>query len=177
MQTRAHVLGYHESMRTPRWILAVMAVAVGLALVAPPLAAGPSPSVRYERGTLHVYQGTRRVATLALEVARTVEARSQGLMYRTSLPEDAGMLFVFEEDGRWGFWMKNTLIPLSIGFIDRTWRLLEIQDMDVAPDPANGPFRIYEPRQAYRYALEVNRGYFARRGIAPGARLEYIPAR
>jgi uncharacterized membrane protein (UPF0127 family) len=176
MQTRAHVLGYHESMRTLRWIAAVAVLVAGLAPVAP-LAAGPSPTVRYERGTLHVYQGARRLATLAIEVARTVEARSQGLMHRTALPEDAGMLFVFEEDGRWGFWMKNTLIPLSIGFIDRTWRLLEIQDMDVAPDPAKGPFPIYEPRAPYRYALEVNRGYFARRGIVPGARMEYLPAR
>jgi uncharacterized membrane protein (UPF0127 family) len=131
----------------------------------------------YERGTLHVYQGARRIATLRVEIARTPEARSQGLMYRTALPEDAGMLFVFDADGRWGFWMKNTLIPLSIGFIDRTWRLLEVLDMHVAPDPAHGPFEIYEPRQAYRYALEVNQGLFARRGIAPGARLQLVGAR
>jgi uncharacterized membrane protein (UPF0127 family) len=137
----------------------------------------PSPSARFDRGTLHVYMGARRVATLAVEIARTIGARSQGLMHRTSLAEDAGMLFVFDEDTRVGFWMKNTLIPLSIGFIDRNWRLLEILDMKVAPDPETGPFEIYTPAQAYRYALEVNQGYFARKGITPGARFELVPAR
>ncbi|MDR7545042.1 MAG: DUF192 domain-containing protein [Armatimonadota bacterium] len=144
------------------------------------LVAGGMPvqsAALYERGTLHIYQGARRIATLDVEIARSAEARARGLMHRTALPENAGMLFIFEADGRWGFWMKNTLIPLSVGFIDRTWRLLEVLDMHVAPDPANGPFEIYEPRQAYRYALEVNQGLFARRGIAPGARLQLVPAR
>lgn len=114
---------------------------------------------------------------LNIEIARTTEARSQGLMNRTSLPENAGMLFVFEEEARWRFWMKNTLIPLSIGFIDSKWRLLQILDMKVAPDPANGPFEIYEPSDAYRYALEVNQGFFQRNGITPGARFELIIAK
>lgn len=126
------------------------------------------------RGTLRIYQGTLQ-ATLQVEIVASVEARSKGLMFRKSLPEDAGMLFVFEADGRWGFWMKNTLIPLSIGFIDSRWRLQEILEMQVAPDPANGPFTIYEPGEPYRYALEVNQGYFKRKGFTPGARLELIP--
>jgi uncharacterized membrane protein (UPF0127 family) len=73
--------------------------------------------------------------------------------------------------------MKNTLIPLSIGFIDHNWRLVEILDMKVADDPVNGPFPIYEPKQEYRYALEVNKGYFERNQIAPGARLTLVVAR
>jgi len=152
-------------------------VVVALVLM---LAAGGVPghsAVPDERGVLHIYQGARRLATLDVEIVRTPEARSRGLMYRTALPEHAGMLFVFEADGRWGFWMKNTLIPLSIGFIDRTWRLLEVLDMNVAPDPANGPFEIYQPRQTYRYALEVNQGFFTRRGIVPGARLQLVVPR
>ncbi|MDQ7839672.1 MAG: DUF192 domain-containing protein [bacterium] len=125
-------------------------------------------------GTLRIYQDGLR-ATLQVEIVASVETRSKGLMFRKSLPKDAGMLFVFEVDGRWGFWMKNTLIPLSIGFIDSRWRLLEILDMQVAPDPANGPFTIYEPSAPYRYALEVDQGYFKRKGITPGARLELVP--
>lgn len=87
------------------------------------------------------------------------------------------MVFVFEHDAKWGFWMKNTLIPLSIGFIDSQWRLIEIQDMAVVADPANGPFPIYEPKAPYRYALEVNQRFFQRKGITPGARLELFPVK
>jgi uncharacterized membrane protein (UPF0127 family) len=129
-------------------------------------------NARFERGTLIITQGAKRV-TLQVEIARN-EARSQGLMHRYSMPENSGMVFVFDSDGKWGFWMKNTLIPLSIGFIDKNWRLLEIMDMKVADDPANGPFQIYEPSHAYRYALEVNQGFFHRKGIAPGAQIRLV---
>ncbi len=138
--------------------------------------APPGAALSDGRGTLQIYQNGLR-STLQVEIVASIETRSRGLMFRTSLPEDAGMLFAFEADGRWGFWMKNTLIPLSIGFIDSGWRLLEVLDMAVAPDPANGPFVIYEPGSPYRYALEVNQGYFRRKGISPGARLELIPGR
>lgn len=158
-----------------RWIALLMLV---LALVVPPAPAAPAtpaiPAVTYDQGTLNIYQGPRRLATLRVEVARTYQARMQGLMFRTSMPEDTGMLFVFDEDTTGGFWMKNTLIPLSIGFISRDWRLLEILDMKVAPDPDKGPFDIYAPSRPYRYALEVNQGYFRRKGIEPGARFELI---
>jgi hypothetical protein len=141
-----------------------------------PATAGPAPAVsapQFGRGTLYIVQDGKRIA-LSVEIANTTETRSHGLMFRPSLPENTGMLFVFDEDGKWGFWMKNTLIPLSIGFIDRSWRLLEVQDMEVAPDPQAGPFKIYEPAQAYRHALEVNKGFFQRKGITPGARFELV---
>ncbi len=136
--------------------------------------AGPAP--QFGRGTLNISQNGRRVM-LTVEVASTTEAHGYGLMFRKTLDENAGMLFIFEQDGKWGFWMRNTLIPLSIGFIDRQWRLLEIQDMAVAADPQAGPWPIYEPKAAYRYALEVNQGYFQRKGVTPGARLEFTPAK
>ncbi len=145
-----------------------------LTVAAATSAAAPVP--QFGRGTLNIHQNGRKV-TLRVEVASTVETRSYGLMLRKALDDNAGMLFVFEEDGKWGFWMKDTLVPLSIGFIDKQWRLLEIQDMAVAVDPRAGPWPIYEPKAAYRYALEVNQGYFQRKGITPGARFEFIPAK
>lgn len=164
-----------------RWIALltlILALAVSLALAVPPAPAAPAtptaPAVKYDQGMLNIYQGTRRLATLRVEIARTYEARMQGLMHRASMPEDAGMLFIFDSDTAGGFWMKNTLIPLSIGFISRDWRLLEILDMQVAPDPEKGPFTVYTPSRLYRYALEVNQGYFRRKGIEPGARFELI---
>jgi uncharacterized membrane protein (UPF0127 family) len=166
-------------MKRILWLL-VLIVAAGILTLplpgssAPATPAPPGAALGDGLGTLRIYHGILR-ATLQVEIVASVETRSRGLMFRKSLPEDAGMLFVFEADGRWGFWMKNTLIPLSIGFIDSRWRLLEILDMQVAPDPANGPFTIYEPSAPYRYALEVNQGYFKRKGFTPGARLELIP--
>jgi uncharacterized membrane protein (UPF0127 family) len=149
------------------FFLAALAVAAALGAAAGAPAAQPAPP-RFARGTLVIAQNDRR-ATLTVEIAETAEARSYGLMFRTSLPENAGMLFVFDEDARWGFWMKNTLIPLSIAFIDRGWRLLEVLDMAVPADPQAGPWPIYEPSAAYRYALEVNQGFFRKHGLGPGA--------
>lgn len=152
-------------------------VALLLGPAAPWLAPAPGgQAIQDGRGTLLIYQDGR-TASLSVEIVATPESRAKGLMFRTSMPENSGMLFAFEADGRWAFWMKNTYIPLSIGFIDSRLRLLEVLDMQVAPDPANGPFTVYEPKSTYRYALEVNQGYFRRHGISPGARMELIPAK
>jgi uncharacterized membrane protein (UPF0127 family) len=94
-------------------------------------------------------------------------------MYRTWLPEYAGMLFVFETPQRLAFWMKNTWIPLSIAFIDASWRVVDIQDMD--PPPPGGEIPIYVSRREAQYALEVNQGFFARHGIGVGARVVFRP--
>lgn len=133
-----------------------------------------SPEVTYKQGTLSIAQNYRLVR-LQVEVADTPASRSQGLMHRTHLDEHAGMLFIFEATSRGGFWMKNTLIPLSIAFIDENWLIVDIKDMKVAPDPKEGPFTIYEAAKPYRYALEVNEGFFARNGIKVGAKITYVP--
>jgi uncharacterized protein len=105
---------------------------------------------------------------LAVEVADDDEERQRGLMNRESLPEDAGMIFLFEEDSSGGFWMKNTLIPLSIAFADGSGEILRILDME--PCEAD-PCDIYDPGVFYRSALEVNRGAFASLGVEEGDRL------
>jgi hypothetical protein len=71
--------------------------------------------------------------------------------------------------------MKNTLIPLAIAFIDSDWHIVRIMEMAVAPDPAEGPFTYYEPPKPYRYALEVNAGFFARHEISERAEVRFIP--
>lgn len=97
-----------------------------------------------------------------VEVARTPEARAKGLMGRKHLGKDEGMLFVFEEEGYHSFWMKNTLIPLSIAFIDREGRIVKIVDME--------PLSLtsHTPSQPILYALEMNRGWFSRNGVRVG---------
>jgi uncharacterized protein len=105
---------------------------------------------------------------VAVEVADSQDEREVGLMDRESLPADAGMIFVFDEDNVGGFWMKNTLIPLSIAFAAEDGTILSILDME--PCEAD-PCEIYDPAVAYRYALEVNQGAFDDWGVAVGDRL------
>ena len=86
-------------------------------------------------------------------------------MHRESLPEDAGMIFLFEEEITGGFWMKNTLIPLSIAFVGADGEILRILDMEPC---AADPCEIYDPGVAYASALEVNQGAFASWGVEEG---------
>ena len=109
-----------------------------------------------------------------VEVADSDEERAAGLMHRELLPADAGMIFVFPEEASGGFWMKNTLIPLSIAFADADGRILRILDME--PCEAD-PCRIYDPGVSYRSALEVNQGAFSDWGVEEGDRLTLETAR
>ena len=105
-------------------------------------------------------------AELTVELATTSAARGRGLMGRAELAEDRGMLFVFPADTEAGFWMKDTSIPLSIAFIAADGTILDVQDME--------PFstELHSPGGLYRYALEVNQGWFGRNGFGAGDRVE-----
>ena len=107
---------------------------------------------------------------LRAEVAATHESRIQGLMHREQLPENRGMLFVYPEAETQQMWMLNTLIPLSVAFIGRDGRILNIRDME--PQSVE----IHASKGAAAYSLEMNRGWFAKRGIGPGARVEGLEA-
>lgn len=125
---------------------------------APPIA----PSEGFATSNITLRDGDKRIEVTAW-VADTPNLRRRGLMERTSLPADAGMVFVFDGPTRGGFWMKNTRIPLSIAFFDDDRRLLETLDM---PPCEEDPCPLYAPGAEYRYALEVNQGFYAERGIA-----------
>lgn len=107
------------------------------------------------------------------EVADTEEARMTGLMFRDSLPENRGMLFVYQREERSAMWMKNTYVPLSVAFIDRRGVILNIEDMEpltLDSHASAGPAK---------YALEMNRGWFKKRGIRKGDKvlgLDKVPA-
>lgn len=100
-----------------------------------------------------------------VEIAQTDEARQRGLMGRESLPEDAGMLFVYFQPHQSGFWMKDTLIPLSVAFIDEEQTITQIIDMEPC---AEDPCPAYTPDEEYTAALEVNQGAFEEWGIDEG---------
>jgi uncharacterized membrane protein (UPF0127 family) len=103
-------------------------------------------------------------ASLFVEIADTPEERSVGLMHRESLPEDQGMLFVFENDGQHNFYMENTLIPLSIAFIKADGTIVEIEDMEPQTE------ELHSGPEPYRYTVEANQGWFERNGISAGSR-------
>jgi len=98
----------------------------------------------------------------SVEVARTAAQREKGLMARKTLPPNAGMLFVFESDQRLEFWMKDTLVPLSIAFVSSAGVITEIRDMRPLSQDT------IQSRMACRYALEVNQGAFVRAGVREG---------
>lgn len=103
---------------------------------------------------------------LTVELARTPAERRRGLMSREELQEDGGMLFVFPQDTTTGFWMKDTLIPLSIAFIAGDGAILDVQDMEALSE------ELHRPPEPYRYALEVNQGWFQEYGFEIGDRVE-----
>ena len=104
--------------------------------------------------------------TFSVEVAHTEPARIQGLMFRQSLGENDGMLFVFSHPERYSMWMMNTDIPLSVAFLDEKGVILNIADM--MPRTATA----HSSAAAAKYALEMNLGWFAARNIKPGQRIE-----
>jgi uncharacterized membrane protein (UPF0127 family) len=106
--------------------------------------------------------------TLRVEIADNDARREQGLMFRRRLAAKAGMAFVWRRDVEGAFWMKNTLIPLSIAFYDARGRIVRI--MDMAPCQAD-PCPVYDPKTPYRGALEVNRGAFRRWKVKVGDRI------
>lgn len=118
------------------------------------------------RGELPVITLTIEGHILTAEVASSDPERSKGLMHRRMLPENRGMLFVFRETALHGMWMMNTYIPLSVAFLDSNGVIINIADME--PHSRN----THSATRPAKYALEMNRGWFAKRGIKAGARVE-----
>jgi len=110
---------------------------------------------------------------LLVEVVESDEDRSRGLMFRESLPASQGMLFVFSNQQTLTFWMKNTKIPLSIGFFSNDLTLIDVQDM--APESLVArELPRYSSRAPATLALEVNQGWFDKNKIRLGSRIEFI---
>jgi uncharacterized membrane protein (UPF0127 family) len=99
------------------------------------------------------------------EVADRDASRATGLMLRRKLAPNGGMLFVFEESGEHCMWMKNTLLPLSVAFVDEAGAIVNIEDMQPLTEDSHCAAR------PARFALEMAQGWFAERGIRAGARL------
>lgn len=125
---------------------------------------GCSGSEKFKKTDIYIESRNGKVHITA-EIAGTSAQRSQGLMNRKTLKDGEGMLFLFERDEVLSFWMKNTLIPLSIAYIASDGKILEIHDM------TPGNLNPVVSGRSCRYALEVPRGWFSRAGIEIGDKL------
>ena len=146
-------------------VAAVAAAAICGLAPAPPAAAQAAPERPAPQPTLPRIDIQAGMHVIKAEVAADGPTRMRGLMMRERLGPNEGMLFVFEQKAGHCFWMKNTLIPLSIAFLDDDGTIANILDMKPHDESSHCPVR------PVRFALEMEQGWFAKRGLKPGARL------
>jgi uncharacterized protein len=147
-----------EGARRLRPTIALLALLAGCS--------NPSEATSSE-ATLRIDTGWQDVE-VRVEVADTLVERARGLMGRTALDEDAGMVFLTSWPSETPFWMKNTLIPLSVAFWDQERRIFRIHDMEPCREE---PCPLYEPGAPWIGALEVNQGFFEEHGVEVGDRV------
>ncbi len=131
--------------------------------LAPCLAAAqalpPQPTIQLTAG-IHV---------ITAEVAANMAAAMRGLMFRERLAPNHGMIFLYAEKSTLCMWMRNTLIPLSVAFIDDDGKIVNVEDMEPRTDTSHCA------RKPVRYALEMERGWFEKRGLKPGSKIGGLP--
>jgi uncharacterized protein len=130
------------------------------------------PPVEFPAGTARI-EHDGQVHTLRIEIAETDVQRERGLMFRTAMPEESGMVFIYPQEIQGGFWMANTRIPLDIAYMDSTATVFQILQMDPCVSEYVSLCPTYPARRSFQFGLEVNQGYFARHGIGPGARVTW----
>ena len=109
------------------------------------------------------------VHLIQAEVALRDEERAQGLMFREQLGANEGMVFRFPDNRPVCMWMKNTLVPLSVAFIDEAGKIINIEDMQPQTQDAHCA------KRPARYALEMNQGWFRQKNVKPGAKIDGLP--
>jgi uncharacterized membrane protein (UPF0127 family) len=141
-------------MNLPR---AALVSLVGLSAFSGP-AVGQLPTLELSAG-IHLIRA---------EVANTFDTRARGLMFRKSLGASAGMLFVFPDVSPHCMWMKNTFVPLSVAFMDEQGTIVSIHDMKPHDETSHCAAK------PARFALEMNQGWFAQKGVKPGAKISGV---
>ena len=129
-----------------------------------PCIAQPAPQVNLPRTTLTI--GFHQIQA---QVAQTPEQHATGLMFRTDMAQQEGMLFVFQAPSQQCFWMKNTLIPLTAAFVADDGTIVNLENMQPQTTESHCSTK------PVRYVLEVNQGWFAKKGIKAGAKLQGAP--
>lgn len=130
----------------------------------------PDDTARYD-----LFVDGRHTVEVALEVANAPEERRIGLMNRESLELDRGMIFVYPDEGPRAFWMKNTLIPLDMVFLDSEFRVLNVETAQPQPNASEVDLNRYRSDGEAQYVLEFNAGFAAEHGIEAGDQLKLCP--
>lgn len=126
------------------------------------------PEVSFEQSQIKV--GSKNVT---VELAKSPAQHEHGLMFRKSLPTDTGMLFIFGDEEVRYFWMKNTIIDLSIGYFDKNKVLVDTQEMAATSMMDEHP-PAYPSAKPAMYALEMTKGWFAKNKIKLGQKFEFL---
>ncbi|MFM1881091.1 MAG: hypothetical protein RLZZ344_1325 [Pseudomonadota bacterium] len=157
-----------KSRRT-RFLTWILVLLLGLWLITTlsRQAFGQSSSIAQEGST--GVRLTIKGVSMSAELADTPERRARGLMYRTDLGANAGMLFIFDRADRHCMWMRNTPLPLSVAFADAAGRIINIADMTPFTETAHCA------SSPATFALETRQGWFSRNHLGPGDRLEGLP--
>jgi uncharacterized membrane protein (UPF0127 family) len=134
-------------------LLRIVPLAISIAIAAPGWAQQPQ---------LPLFELSAGMHRIEAEVAATPESRQTGMMLRISMPAHRGMLFVFPEVAKHCMWMRNTLVPLSVAFLDDKGQIINVEDMQPKTEDNHCAGR------PARYALEMNLGWFRSRGVGPG---------
>ena len=137
------------------WLLSVLLYGMACAQTGPQ----KLPAIRLNAG----------IHNIQAELAQSPDERSTGLMFRTAMGTNEGMLFAFEQPGQQCFWMKNTLLPLSVAFVADNGGIVNIDDMK--PQTLDS----HCSTKPVRFVLEMNQGWFAKRGVKAGTRLRGAP--
>jgi uncharacterized protein len=151
-------MGHHRSMRRAALLIVLVACASSAATPPASMRQGIVVFARHDR--------------LNVRIAGTEQERETGLMHVMALAQDDGMAFVFPEPTTTSFWMKDTLIPLSIAFVDAGGHVLSIADMQPC---SSDPCPTYAASGPYTLAVEANLGWFADHGVSPGDRARLEP--
>ena len=158
-------------LRTGLGVVLAFALLGGACRYDPGVDARPSPPnpslVAFQRGVAVLETGGGEVR-VQVEIAETGEQRQTGLMFRENLAPDAGMVFLVDQPSDGAFWMKNTLVPLSVAFLDADGTIMVILNMEPCPEE---PCPLYDPHREWMGALEVNQGFFEEAGVEVGDRV------
>ena len=132
------------------------------------------PQILFAKDEIKFATGVLKIGkqTLKVEKAETPEEHARGLMFRKTLSEGTGMIFIFSDEAPRSFWMKNTFVPLAIGFFDSQKQLIDIQEMAAATSEMQTDFPSYPSNGPAKYALEVPKGWFSKHKIGIGQKFE-----